>query len=275
MTVADQTIVKDYRNGLTKTQVLEKHGITTHRLYKTLKLHQIPLQNPRGRKVEAFCDVCGIPLVPAQESSRGAWRYVYTCGSWQCLNILSLRPELRDERKRKHQSKPKIRDKRSSAFFPKRVSREQNKNVVIANWQNCEIDSELMLQIHKHTPTNERWWSAGDKDERGTEANQIAQDSLWGALSRQHVAIRLIDRYGSEVSMSIKRKRDETTAQAFVRVFFGGDTEAAKEFDALLAWRCSCQLKTQMVYKQLGHFPETKGYHAACPCCGAVCLEIL
>jgi len=271
----EKKIVRDYKNGLKKQAILDKHKIGPHKLYAALKKHKVAKRyGTYAKKVEAFCDVCGASLHPSPNNNNksGAWRYVYTCPSWQCRNILGLRPELRNEKKQKHQSKPK---EGRGTFFPKTTTYEQNKNVVISRWLNCEIDPTLMKHIHAHTPTDERWWQAGEKDERGISAHEMARQSPWGNLSRQHVAIKLTDTQGASVALTLQRRPKESTKDAFVRCFFGNDPNYASNFDFILTWRCRCQLKTAKTYASLDDLPTNKGFHEACPCCGAVCLEIL
>ena len=273
--VTEKQIVEDYKSGLKKQAILDKHKIGPHKLYAALKKHKVAKRyGTYAKKVEAFCDVCGASLHPSPNNNNksGAWRYVYTCPSWQCRNILGLRPELRNEKKQKHQSKPK---EGRGTFFPKTTTYEQNKNVVISRWLNCEIDPDLMKRIHEHTPTDERWWQAGEKDERGILAHEVARQSPWGGVSRQHVAIKLSDTQGAAIALTLKRRPKESTKDAFVRNFFGNDPNYASDFDIILAWRCKCQLKTAKTYASLDDLPTDKGFHEACPCCGAVCLEIL
>ena len=272
----EQRVVEAYKAGnLSKNEIIKEYRIDPRWLYDTLHKHNVQLKNaPKQKNIEVFCDVCGQPLAPPVGSNRGAWRYIYACKDWQCRNILKVRPELRDKDKIRHQATSTKKGRGS--FFPQKnkVIYEQNKDVVIAKWADCVVDPDLMKQLTKHTPTDERWWQAAGKDERGVDANEAAVQSPWNALSRQHVGITIIDKLGGEVSVSLRRRRHETTAQAFARVFLGNDIENATGLDYVLIWRCSCPLKTQAMFETLDELPTEKGFHYSCPCCGAVCMEV-
>ena len=266
-------VVKDYKKGLKKQVILDKYHIGSKRLYAALNKHSVVKRYGEYQKVvAAYCDICGTPLHPSPKTRDGAWRYTYTCPHWQCRNLLGLRPELRSEKKRRHQTPAKPN---RPGFFPKTTTYEQNKNVVITRWETCEIDPTLMKHIHAHTPTDERWWQDGEKDERGIGANEAARQSPWGTLSRRHVAITLADTQEATAALTMHRRPKESTEDAFVRLFFGNNVEYALDFDFILVWRCGCQLKTCKEYVSLEDLPAEKGFHEACPCCGAVCLEIL
>ena len=95
----------------------------------------------------------------------------------------------------------------------------------------------------------------------------------WHPKCRLSFALRNTGRTGRP-SLTLKPRRSQTARDALLEVFFGPNVRVLEEYDLFWVWRCTCRNNWQVIYHTIDEVTLTRGYHDACPGCGAAPIEV-
>lgn len=187
-----------------------------------------------------------------------------TCGKPECRAELILHPEIRRTKP------PTARNKRpwKKSYRPPDLSTIMSTLEIPVGEDAIEplVLGALELSRRANWGTDYRI-----EDERGANV-KVAQNSVWGWLSRVSVMLKIQAEHSGEPSL-IVRKKKTCSVKVTVRKSLG--LTMPDLCDVFMAWRCPCPEDHKVYYKSINDLPSQVGYHDACPRCGAAPLEVI
>lgn len=225
----------------------------------------ILIELPQTLKV---CVVCGAKTRLATMQS---------CSDTWCKVAVALEPRIRDPRRINKSSDWTSEEfrKRWVSKYPKRIiehtqASQEAQRRPLTPWGRSVLEASeslVTLDFDEASWFVDNEWLGRDRRGEGDKRHSV----IWSRTSKVACAFKAI---GGWPAITLRRAPGLSIRATIVRDMMGGE-DSSYAYDVFFAWRCGCQVDSEVVYKTLDDLPSEAGYHGACPRCGQAPLEIL
>lgn len=194
-------------------------------------------------KTQYYCLICGNETKTKSP----------TCGSPHCQAVFILHPEL--------EMPGRVCTHPTNKTAPSH-QRRRNRDLmepVLTQYQGAaveEVDSTIEIEGRKD-PRRKKFESSGFFDH----------------LSPKTCLFKLTSKEVDEVGLELERPKGKDVRGYFAKQF-GGYT-FVRAHDAVLAWRCGCPNRKEVVYETMKDLPIKPGRYGICPRCNSAALRII
>lgn len=268
----EREICEEYRGWKTWSELCDRYGVGRQKLYEILDRHGVERKWLKLPPLKVYCVVCGGPITlpprlvaNPRERRRARAKYINCCSD-DCRTIKASLPDGAVERR--HYDRKVVY--RSGKSYPSALNWTRRRGWWID--PAGEIDPEAHVATTASSGSVEPGYEIRE-DERGIRRPE-ALTAIWSRLSRVSVALRLVAEREAVISLVLDLRPGERGRDALARLVAGGDLTTLKNFDVVLAWRCSCPAQATWSIESPRHVPDEPGYYGICPVCRAMALKV-